>query len=152
MSTTTMRKQSILQREHGLVLLREMLLIRRFEEKCAERYAVGEIHGFLHLFYIGDEAVVVGAMQALTPDDNVVSTYREHGHTLARGLSAASVMAEMYGKANGEGLSKDGHVSRLHGVFGVGQAVTKSGAGARSVTCCDFAVGPAPVVVAEIFE
>jgi TPP-dependent pyruvate/acetoin dehydrogenase alpha subunit len=146
-----MRKQSILQREHGLVLLREMLLNRRFEEKRAERYTVGEIHGFLHL-YIGEEAVAVGAMQALTPDDNVVSTYREHGHALARGLSAGSVMAEMYGKANGEGLSKDGHVSRLHGVFGVGQAVTKSGAGARSVTCCDFAVGPAPVVVAEIFE
>ena len=88
------------QREHALDLLRQMLLIRRFEEKCAELYTVGKIHGFLHL-YIGEEAVAVGAMQALTPDDNVVSTYREHGHALARGLSAGSVMAEMYGKANG---------------------------------------------------
>jgi pyruvate dehydrogenase E1 component alpha subunit len=77
-----------------------MLLIRRFEEKCAELYTVGKIQGFLHL-YIGEEAVAVGAMQALTPEDNIVSTYREHGHALARGLPAGSVMAEMYGKANG---------------------------------------------------
>lgn len=77
-----------------------MLLIRRFEEKSAELYSAGKIHGFLHL-YIGEEAVAVGAMQCLTPDDAIVSTYREHGHALARGMSAASVMAEMYGKANG---------------------------------------------------
>jgi pyruvate dehydrogenase E1 component alpha subunit len=77
-----------------------MLLIRRFEEKCAELYTQGKIHGFLHL-YIGEEAVAVGAMQALAPEENVVSTYREHGHALARGIPAGAVMAEMYGKANG---------------------------------------------------
>jgi pyruvate dehydrogenase E1 component alpha subunit len=87
-------------REHAQQLLQEMLRIRRFEEKCAELYTVGKIQGFLHL-YIGEEAVAVGAMQALTPDDNIVSTYREHGHALARGTSAGAVMAEMYGKANG---------------------------------------------------
>jgi pyruvate dehydrogenase E1 component alpha subunit len=87
-------------REHAQHLLQEMLRIRRFEEKCAELYTVGKIQGFLHL-YIGEEAVAVGAMQALTPDDNIVSTYREHGHALARGTSAGAVMAEMYGKANG---------------------------------------------------
>jgi pyruvate dehydrogenase E1 component alpha subunit len=77
-----------------------MLLIRRFEEKCAELYTVRKIQGFLHLC-IGEEAVAVGALQALTPDDNIVSTYREHGHALARGLAAGAVLAEMYGKANG---------------------------------------------------
>lgn len=81
-------------------LLHGMLLIRRFEEKCAELYSAGKIQGFLHL-YIGEEAVAVGAMQTLTPEDNIVSTYREHGHALARGMSAGPIMAEMYGKANG---------------------------------------------------
>jgi pyruvate dehydrogenase E1 component alpha subunit len=89
-----------LSREHGLALLRQMVLIRRFEEKCAEVYSQGKIRGFLHL-YIGEEAVAVGAMQALSPDDNVVATYREHGQALARGMTAGSIMAEMYGKANG---------------------------------------------------
>jgi pyruvate dehydrogenase E1 component alpha subunit/2-oxoisovalerate dehydrogenase E1 component len=87
-------------RDHALKLLREMLRIRRFEEKSAEMYSLGKIRGFLHL-YIGEEAVAVGAMQALLPEDKIVSTYREHGHALARGLSMAAVMAEMFGKANG---------------------------------------------------
>ncbi len=89
-----------LSRAGAAALLREMVLIRRFEEKSAELYTVGKIRGFLHL-YIGEEAVAVGAMRALTPDDNVVATYREHGHALVRGISAGAVMAEMYGKANG---------------------------------------------------
>jgi TPP-dependent pyruvate/acetoin dehydrogenase alpha subunit len=85
-----------LQRDHALRLLRQMLLIRRFEEKSAEVYTQGKIRGFLHL-YIGEEAVAVGAMQALTADDAIVATYREHGHALARGIPAGAVMAEMYG-------------------------------------------------------
>ena len=89
-----------LDRSHAVTLLRQMLLIRRFEEKAAELYTVGKIRGFLHL-YIGEEAVAVGAMQALTPDDGVVATYREHGQALARGIPAGALMAEMYGKANG---------------------------------------------------
>lgn len=87
-------------REHALSLLFEMLRIRRFEEKCSELYSAGKIRGFLHL-YIGEEAVAVGTMQSLTSDDAIVSTYREHGHALVRGLSAGAVLAEMYGKANG---------------------------------------------------
>jgi pyruvate dehydrogenase E1 component alpha subunit len=87
-------------RGHARALLRTMLLIRRFEEKSAELYTLGKIHGFLHL-YIGEEAVAVGALAVLTPEDNIVSTYREHGHALARGVPAGAVMAEMYGKANG---------------------------------------------------
>jgi pyruvate dehydrogenase E1 component alpha subunit len=87
-------------RAHGLTLLQEMLRIRRFEERCAELYSAGKIRGFLHL-YIGEEAVAVGAMQALAPDDAVVSTYREHGHALARGMASAAIMAEMFGKQEG---------------------------------------------------
>lgn len=83
-----------------LALLRTMLLIRRFEEKSAEMYTQGKIHGFLHL-YIGEEAVAAGAMSALRPTDRIVSTYREHGHALARGIAPGAVMAEMFGKANG---------------------------------------------------
>ena len=83
-----------------LELLRRMLRIRRFEERCAELYSATSIRGFLHL-YVGEEAVAVGTLDALTPEDAVVSTYREHGHALARGLPMDSVMAEMYGKATG---------------------------------------------------
>jgi pyruvate dehydrogenase E1 component alpha subunit len=100
MDTTLASAQLEIEREHALTLLREMLRIRRFEEKSAEVYSLGKIRGFLHL-YIGEEAIAVGAMQSLMPDDAVVATYREHGHALARGMSAGSVMAEMYGKANG---------------------------------------------------
>ncbi len=86
--------------DHALLLLREMLRIRRFEEKCAELYSATRIRGFLHL-YIGEEAVAVGVMQALGPEDAVVATYREHGHALARGVPAGPIMAEMYGKLEG---------------------------------------------------
>ncbi len=92
--------QAPLERQHALDLLRGMVQIRRFEEKCAELYSASKIRGFLHL-YIGEEAVAVGAMQALQPDDAIVATYREHGHALARGISPASIMAEMYGKHEG---------------------------------------------------
>lgn len=81
-------------------LYKEMLLIRRFEEKCVELYSKEKIRGFLHL-YIGEEAVAVGVMNALNEEDSVLATYREHGHALSRGISAKSVMAEMYGKVEG---------------------------------------------------
>src|SRR3974377_1701431 len=79
-----------LSREHLLGLLRTMVRIRRFEEKCAELYQQEKIRGFLHL-YIGEEAIAVGAMEALSPADAVVATYREHGHALARGVSMGAV-------------------------------------------------------------
>lgn len=85
---------------HRLDLLSQMLRIRRFEEKCVELYSAGEIRGFVHL-YIGEEAVAVGVNTALTPEDSIVSTYREHGHALVRGVPMDSVMAEMYGRATG---------------------------------------------------
>ncbi len=80
--------------------LAQMIRIRRFEERCADLYKVEKIRGFLHL-YIGEEAVAVGVMRALRPEDAVVATYREHGHALARGVSAKAVMAEMFGKREG---------------------------------------------------
>ncbi len=83
-----------------LARLRAMTLIRRFEERAAELYGAGKIRGFLHLC-VGEEAVAVGVMRALGPDDAVVSTYREHGHALARGVAAERVMAEMYGRVEG---------------------------------------------------
>ena len=81
-------------------LLRDMCLIRRFEERAGESYALGKIGGFCHL-YIGQEAVAVGAMTALRDDDYVMGSYRDHGHALARGMSAREVMAELYGKVTG---------------------------------------------------
>ncbi|GGO85776.1 pyruvate dehydrogenase E1 component subunit alpha [Marinobacterium nitratireducens] len=85
---------------HALELFRQMLRIRRFEEKCAQMYSSGKIRGFLHL-YIGEEAVGTGVMQSVAPRDAVVATYREHGHALLRGISMNAVMAEMYGKQEG---------------------------------------------------
>jgi pyruvate dehydrogenase E1 component alpha subunit len=110
MASATLPAVAPVERDHALVLLRQMLLIRRFEEKAAEFYSAGNIRGFLHL-YIGEEAIAVGALQALTPDDAVVATYREHGHALARGIPAAAVMAEMFGKANG---CSRGHGGSMH--------------------------------------
>jgi pyruvate dehydrogenase E1 component alpha subunit len=86
--------------EHELALLRQMLLIRRFEEECAQLYSASKIRGFLHL-YVGEEAVGVGVAQALRPDDNVVATYREHGQAILRGVPLETLMAEMFGKSTG---------------------------------------------------
>jgi len=88
-------------------MLRQMLLIRRFEEKAAEAYALGKIGGFCHL-YIGQEAVAVGSLAVLRDDDYVISSYREHGQALARGVPATAVMAELFGKATGCSKGKGG--------------------------------------------
>src|SRR5216684_1847459 len=91
-------------------LYRRMVLIRRFEDKVAEMYSRGKITGFCHL-YAGEEAVAVGAIHGLYDKDYVVSTYREHGHCLAKGASPRAVMAELFGKATG--LSR-GHGGSMH--------------------------------------
>jgi pyruvate dehydrogenase E1 component alpha subunit len=141
--------------DRGRHLLREMLRIRRFEEKCAELYSAGKIRGFLHL-YIGEEAVAVGVMQAVGPDDAVVATYREHGHALARGLSAGRLMAEMFGKQEGCSRGRGGsmHVydaaARFYGgnaIVGgglpvaVGLALADAYLGRDRVTACFFGDG-----------
>ena len=88
-------------------LLRSMLLQRRFEERCAEAYALGKIGGFCHL-YIGQEAISSGTMSVLRPDDYVVTSYRDHGQALARGMTARSVMAELFGRVDGCSKGKGG--------------------------------------------
>jgi TPP-dependent pyruvate/acetoin dehydrogenase alpha subunit len=91
-------------------LFREMLLIRRFEEKVEERFRAGELPGFLHVA-IGQEAVAAGVMAALEPDDVIASTHRAHGHTIAKGTHVNAIMAELYGKL--EGCSK-GYGGSMH--------------------------------------
>ena len=115
-------------RAHGLHLLREMIRVRRFEERCAELYGAEKIRGFLHLG-IGEEAVAVGAMQALAPGDAVVATYREHGHALARGVPAGAVMAEMFGKVEGCSRGRGGsmHLFDLSRRFYGGNAIVGGG-------------------------
>jgi pyruvate dehydrogenase E1 component alpha subunit len=149
------KKTPPLERQHALHLLREMLRIRRLEEKCAELYTATKIRGFLHL-YIGEEAVAVGAMQALEPQDAIVATYREHGHALARGVSADSIMAEMYGKVEGCSRGRGGSMhlfdaaTRFYGgnaivggglPLAVGLALADKLAGRAQVTACFFGEG-----------
>ncbi len=88
-------------------LYRQMLLIRHFEEKSAEAYSAGKIGGFCHL-YVGQEAVAVGAIAAIRSDDYVLTSYREHAHAIAKGMSTESVMAELFGKASGCSRGKGG--------------------------------------------
>ena len=113
---------------HRSELLRGMTAIRLFEERCVELYSAGSIRGFLHVA-IGEEAVAVGVMQTLTPDDAVVSTYREHGHALARGVPMESVMAEMYGKVTGCSRGRGGsmHLFDVSRRFYGGNAIVAGG-------------------------
>jgi pyruvate dehydrogenase E1 component alpha subunit len=90
-----------------LDLLRRMMLIRRFEEKAAEMYARGRIAGFLHL-YIGQEAIAVGAIACVEPDDYIITHYRDHGQALARGMKPGPVMAELFGKSTGVSRGRGG--------------------------------------------
>jgi pyruvate dehydrogenase E1 component alpha subunit len=136
-------------------LLRDMLRIRRMEEKSAELYGEAKIRGFLHL-YIGEEAVAVGALHALTPEDNIVATYREHGHALVRGMPMERIMAEMYGKREGCSRGRGGSMhlfdakTRLFGgnaivggglPLAVGLALADRMQGAKRVTACFFGDG-----------
>lgn len=110
--------------EQHLKLYGQMLLIRRFEEEAARAYSQGKIGGFLHL-YIGQEAIAVGACAALRPTDYVITTYRDHGVALAKGMSAREAMAELYGKATGcsQGLGGSMHFfdvkNRMLGGYGI---------------------------------
>jgi pyruvate dehydrogenase E1 component alpha subunit len=145
----------MIDREHAMHLLLQMLRIRRLEEKCAELYQGSKIRGFLHL-YIGEEAVAVGSMQALEAGDGIVATYREHGHALARGVSANAIMAEMYGKVEGCSRGRGGSMhlfdaaTRFYGgnaivggglPLAVGLALADQMRGRQQVTACFFGEG-----------
>ena len=149
--------QHTTDRTHRLDLLRTMLLIRRFEEACAELYSATKIRGFLHL-YVGEEAVATGVMEALTPDDTVVATYREHGHALARGVSPDLIMAEMFGRQSGCSRGRGGSMhlfDKEHRLLGgnaivggglplaVGIALADKLLGKARVTACFFGEGAA---------
>ena len=141
-----------LNQEQLVELYRQMLLIRRFEEKSAEVYVGGKIGGFCHL-YIGQEAVAVGAISVIKKDDYVFASYREHGHALAKGMSARAVMAELFGKATGCSKGKGGSMHMFdkdlgflggHAIVG-GQIPLATGAafasmyqGTDQVTLCFF--------------
>ena len=141
--------------ELSLRFLSDMLRIRRLEEKSAELYGAGKIRGFLHL-YIGEEAVAAGAMRALAAEDNVVATYREHGHALLRGVPMGRIMAEMYGKREGCSRGRGGSMhlfdaaARFYGgnaivggglPLAVGLALANSLRRSSSVTACFFGEG-----------
>jgi pyruvate dehydrogenase E1 component subunit alpha len=115
-------------RERGLALLREMLRIRCFEDRCVQLYGELKIRGFLHLCN-GEEAVAVGTMQAIEPDDAIVSTYREHGHAIAHGLDMNALMAEMYGKQSGTSRGRGGsmHIFDVRKRFYGGNAIVGGG-------------------------
>ncbi len=102
-----------LNAEDHLQLYRQMLLIRTFEETCAEQYVKGKITGFTHL-YSGQEAVAVGAMSAISDKDYVVTAYRDHGHALAKGASPQQVMSELFGKSTGLSSGKGGSMHLFH--------------------------------------
>jgi pyruvate dehydrogenase E1 component alpha subunit len=135
--------------------LADMLRIRRLEEKCAELYGEQKIRGFLHL-YIGEEAVAAGAVAALEREDNVVATYREHGHALLRGVPMGAILAEMYGKREGCSGGRGGSMHlfdakrRFYGgnaIVGgglpvaVGLALADALRGEKRVTACFFGEG-----------
>jgi pyruvate dehydrogenase E1 component alpha subunit len=139
----------------GLDWLLQMLRVRRMEEKCAEMYGAGKIRGFLHL-YIGEEAVGVGAMRALRPEDNVVATYREHGHALLRGVAMRAILAEMFGKQAGCSRGRGGsmHLFDKAARFFGGNAIVGGGLplaaglaladqqrGREALTACFFGEG-----------
>ena len=138
-------------------LFYQMLLIRKFEDKAAEEYTKAKIRGFLHL-YIGEEAVAVGVIQSLTDEDNILCTYREHGHALARGLDAGAIMAEMYGKQEGCSRGRGGSMhlfDKSKNFFGgnaivaghlpmsVGMALASKKQKKNNITCCFFGEGAA---------
>jgi pyruvate dehydrogenase E1 component alpha subunit len=140
---------------HRLALLHGMTTIRLFEERCVELYSEEKIRGFLHVA-IGEEAVAVGVMQGLTTEDSVVSTYREHGHAIARGMPLDVVMAEMLGKVTGCSRGRGGSMHlfdatrRFYGgnaivggglPLAIGAALADKMTGRAGVTVCFFGDG-----------
>ena len=131
---TVTTASNIASAEQMLQFYKDMLLIRRFEEKAGQLYGMGLIGGFCHL-YIGQEAVVVGIQSALEPKDTVITAYRDHGHMLACGMSANGVMAELTGRKDGYSRGKGGSMhmfsreKNFYGGHGIVGATAPLGAG-----------------------
>src|ERR1700709_1090785 len=133
-----------------LMWYESMLLMRKFEEKAGQLYGMQKIKGFCHL-YIGQEAVVAGAMSVLKPEDNMITAYRDHAHALAKGIPARNVMAELYGKVTGCSKGKGGSMHMFsaekkffggHGIvggqipLGAGIAFADQYNGNKNITVC----------------
>lgn len=146
---------SELDRAEACSLLEGMIRIRTFEERCAQLYGESKIRGFLHL-YIGEEAIATGVLSALEPRDAVIATYREHGHALLRGVSAQSIMAEMFGKIDGCSRGRGGSMHLFdvdkrffggnaivggHLPAAVGLALASKMQGSDAVVACFFGEG-----------
>ncbi len=143
---------SLIPKEKLLSMYRKMFLVRRFEERAGQAYGQGKIAGFCHL-YIGQEAVAVGANEAIRPDDYMLSAYREHGHALARGSDPGMVMAELFGRGTGYSKGKGGSMHifdiehHFYGGYGIvggqiplaaGQAFAAKYRGEDRVSVCFF--------------
>jgi pyruvate dehydrogenase E1 component alpha subunit len=141
-----------LDHAHVAHLLRSMMRIRHFEAKCVELYQAQKILGFLHL-YDGEEAVSVGVMEALTPEDAVVATYREHGQALARGVDAGRLMAEMLGKLEGccRGRGGSMHIFDRERRFYGGNAIVGGGLPLALGVALADKMGKRPAVTACFF-
>ena len=157
MNETTSCRKTRLSREHALNLLRGMLRVRRFEERCVELYTQEKIRGFLHVC-IGQEAVAAGVMFNMADDETVVAAYREHGHALLKGMTMEQVMAEMYGKSSGCAMGRGGSMhlfdadTRFFGgnaivgggiPLAVGLALAEKMRGGNRATVCFFGDGAA---------
>jgi len=145
-------------------LYREMLMIRRFEEKAGQMYGMGLIGGFCHL-YIGQEAVVVGMQAAITPEDAVVTSYRDHGHMLACGMDPKGVMAELTGRRGGYSKGKGGSMHMFsreknfyggHGIVGaqvpLGTGIAFSFQYRRKANVCLTYLGDGAVNQGQVYE
>ena len=139
-------------RETCLALLTDMLRVRRLEERCAQLYGEQKIRGFLHLA-IGEEAVAAGVMPHLRADDNVVATYREHGHALLRGVSMNAIMAEMYGRVEGCSRGRGGsmHLFDRATRFYGGNAIVGGGLALAAGLALADRLAPRPGVVTACF-
>ncbi|MDH5530408.1 MAG: thiamine pyrophosphate-dependent enzyme, partial [Paracoccaceae bacterium] len=152
---TISQEKPRLDHTHVRALLKEMIRIRRFEDKCAELYTQQKIRGFLHL-YDGEEAIATGIIPLLEDKDRLVATYREHGHALVRGVPMGAVLAEMYGKAEGCAGGRGGsmHLFSAERNFYGGNAIVGGGLplaaglaladrmqGSDAVTACFFGEG-----------
>jgi len=156
-NTVKSPKPAEFSKDEELDVYREMLLIRRFEEKAGQLYGMGYIGGFCHL-YIGQEAVVTGTLKATKEGDQIITSYRDHGHMLAAGMSPRSVMAELTGRQNGASKGKGGSMHMFsreksfyggHGIvgaqvpIGTGLAFSNKYLGNNNVTLTFFGDGAA---------
>ena len=153
-----------LNREDYITIYRKMLQIRRFEERAAQLYGMGHIGGFCHL-YIGQEAVVVGVLMTIDKNDSVVTTYRDHGHMLARGLEPKKIMAELTGRSTGYSggkggsmhmFSKDNNFYGGHGIVGaqvpIGTGIAFTHKYKNQKNICRTYIGDGAMNNGQVFE